>query len=125
MFRSSIGWMLLGLVNAANVTILCKCDCGPNPTIFIVPSCSACIRNFCIESNACSNTTTNPIPWTTVCFQRGSVKDEMIIYGFIFITGILLAFALGREHLLKLSKEQDLYRRLPQSLQKLLEEESN
>ncbi|EGF77474.1 hypothetical protein BATDEDRAFT_91754 [Batrachochytrium dendrobatidis JAM81] len=128
-------------VTAANVTVLCKCECAPNSTILSVPSCNGCTKLFCIESNACfmplpkvdipatttsvsltatsstSSESISPSPsptlrgdesWTAVCFQRGSFKDEIIVYAFIILTTTLVAFALIKPFLAHVMREYDL-----------------
>ncbi|KAL2914951.1 hypothetical protein HK105_205494 [Polyrhizophydium stewartii] len=130
--------LLAPAVAAANVTVLCKCDCAPNSAILSVPSCAGCTKAFCVESLVCSLppgsgatpsssadlptstwTGTSPLAgptaathgdetWTAVCFQRGSYKDEIIVYFFIIVTSTLVAFALAKPFIANYFRESQI-----------------
>ncbi|KAH6571528.1 hypothetical protein BASA83_001163 [Batrachochytrium salamandrivorans] len=136
--------LFLSTVEAANVTVLCKCDCAPNSTILSVPSCNGCTKLFCIDSLACflplppppastsslpgmgggstaspspsstlSEVSASPTPhgdelWSAVCFQRGSFKDEIMVYAFVVMTGLLLAIAFVKLFLAHFMRDYNL-----------------
>ncbi|KAG4306280.1 hypothetical protein PORY_000268 [Pneumocystis oryctolagi] len=87
----------------------CKCTCFGesiilrlnDPTIKNKP-CQDCTKKYCIDQNLpiCKNAQLKTpeeliksTDVTTVCFQRESVKDMIMIYLFIIVTGTLLILA--------------------------------
>jgi hypothetical protein len=93
----------------------CKCVCDNNSTIIalnapstttstpalhVFPrasshklSCADCTRNFCLSNNLpiCKDVAEDQI--FTSCFQRDSLKDELVIYLFLIVTTGLLVWA--------------------------------
>lgn len=57
------------------------------------PSCSQCNRNFCLSQSLpiCKGAADKDV--STMCFQRDSRKDQVIVWGFILGTAGLLGWA--------------------------------
>ena len=64
-----------------------------------------CTRTTCINNNYCPNNTDNQQEqnneWNTICFQRGSYKDEIFVYIFMILTFGLLMFAICKPFITK------------------------
>ncbi|KTW28604.1 uncharacterized protein T551_02454 [Pneumocystis jirovecii RU7] len=87
----------------------CKCTCFGNSVILRLNDpttknkpCQDCTKKYCLEQNLpiCKNAQQKDpeeliksTDITTVCFQRESVKDMIMVYLFIIITGTLLILA--------------------------------
>lgn len=71
----------------------CRCECAGNYTILEVALCGACELDFCAaEVPACADTKV-----VLSCFQRESVKDQVIVYGFVAGVVGLVGYALYGE----------------------------
>ena len=109
---------LLPLVSAANVTFLCRCSCEA-VNRFAVATCSDCTLDLC--EKRFRNCKESPVyDYQTDCYQRGSLKDEIIVIIFLlwscsFIAYMLMKFVftvlqdlgVARRHSIALD-EQDL-----------------
>ncbi|KAK1999379.1 hypothetical protein LX36DRAFT_655519 [Colletotrichum falcatum] len=113
---------MVALVSATSSPTFCKCTCFKNSTIIALgpqhqdgqtggassrrdlpsseihsraasPSCSQCTKAFCLTSgiNFCREATEENVQ--TLCFQRDSNKDRVIVWGFILGTAGLLGWA--------------------------------
>ncbi|KAI9033342.1 hypothetical protein DFJ74DRAFT_701445 [Hyaloraphidium curvatum] len=114
----------LDSANAANLTLFCKCTCEKNITTLTVPLCSACTKAFCVEQGACwlpppdaNGTVKLPADmegWGVTCFQRGSYKDEVVVWSFILLCCGLLAWAGARQGLeaIKTRRQQQGWQRI-------------
>ncbi|GKU11062.1 unnamed protein product [Fusarium langsethiae] len=121
MARISLFILLLGAfisLAAASTPTFCKCTCfknstiiplGPKdeslrrsivdlPTVQIEPrskskSCSECTKAFCLKQGIdfCKDATEEDV--STMCFQRDSNKDKIIVWAFIVGTVGLLGWA--------------------------------
>lgn len=96
-------WLTAG---ALAYTQLCRCECGSNYTVLPLQlegvdlSCNNCTKKYCAEhaSSICSSIDDASIG--TSCFQRESVFDQFVVYGFVVVTGVLLAYALVTKYVL-------------------------
>lgn len=99
------------IIRSIAPTSFCKCTCFSNSTIIQLNgarsdddgftggeskkagTCNDCNRQFCIEYNLpiCKGAKETDI--STICFQRDSAKDEIIVFIFIFATVGLLIWA--------------------------------
>lgn len=75
----------------------CSCECGLNQTVIPLLDgdnnrlpCSSCTRQFCLNSDACNVAVELVL---TKCFQRESIKDQVVVWAFIILTVILIALA--------------------------------
>ncbi|OHW97949.1 hypothetical protein CSPAE12_03319 [Colletotrichum incanum] len=113
---------LVALVSADSAPTFCKCTCFKNSTIVALgpqhqdgnsgtapsrrdsissdihgraasSSCSQCTKAFCLGSGIdfCRDATEENVQ--TMCFQRDSNKDRVIVWGFILGTAGLLGWA--------------------------------
>ncbi|KAK2055629.1 hypothetical protein LY76DRAFT_618431 [Colletotrichum caudatum] len=102
---------LVALVSADSAPTFCRCTCFKNSTIVALgpqhkdnqsggtpsraasPSCSQCTKAFCLTSGIdfCRDATEENVQ--TMCFQRDSNKDRVIVWGFILGTAGLLGWA--------------------------------
>lgn len=86
--------LLLATIGSCEYTQLCRCSCGANYTISVVPSCMNCTRQYCVDTvDFCQKDTITLNDVVTSCFHRESTKDALIIYGFLLVTAGLLAYA--------------------------------
>ena len=94
--------------NNTAASTFCKCTCFTNSTIIPLgpqkhadrslaarassSSCSQCNRAFCLDYNLpiCKNAEEKDV--ITMCFQRDSRKDQIIVWFFILGTGGLLGW---------------------------------
>ncbi|KAJ3350377.1 hypothetical protein AMAG_04475 [Allomyces macrogynus ATCC 38327] len=77
----------------------CKCTCGLNTTIVPVDACTACKIALCSSLPSSPDYTCSPTAETTldaVCFDRESVKDEVLVGLYLAILGVLLVTATFR-----------------------------
>ncbi|RFU80589.1 hypothetical protein TARUN_1622 [Trichoderma arundinaceum] len=104
----------IALASASSAQRFCKCTCFKNSTIIPlgpqhqsdrrsiledhVPrsassSCSECTKAFCLSQGIdfCKDAEEDDV--VTMCFQRDSNKDKIIVWGFIFGTLGLLGWA--------------------------------
>ena len=54
-------------------------------------SCNDCNRQFCLGYSFCKGEKEEKV--VTTCFQRDSTKDQVVVLGFILVTGGLLGWA--------------------------------
>ncbi|KAI8924758.1 hypothetical protein BC831DRAFT_463932 [Entophlyctis helioformis] len=59
--------------------------------------------------------------WAAICFQRGSYKDEIIVYSFLGITTLLLVFALIKPYVARYIRDHQIS--LPAMYYRLLDDE--
>ncbi|KAH9266856.1 hypothetical protein BASA84_000918 [Batrachochytrium salamandrivorans] len=64
-------------------------------------------------SSTLSEVSASPTPhgdelWSAVCFQRGSFKDEIMVYAFVVMTGLLLAIAFVKLFLAHFMRDYNL-----------------
>ncbi|KAI9501376.1 hypothetical protein BX070DRAFT_228844 [Coemansia spiralis] len=116
-----LAFVLLSTALAKDITNFCKCSCGQNSTIIemtkfalthlphasqpidvdtLMPKvCMNCTRLLCgiAEPQLCDGAAVDDeiVP---LCFQRDSLQDELIIYGFLLLVVGLLAWAAIRNH---------------------------
>ncbi|KAI5848042.1 hypothetical protein BZA05DRAFT_404241 [Tricharina praecox] len=84
---------------ASSSLLFCKCTCFTNSTIIPLPAtgnCNDCNRQFCIDYNLPICKTAKEADVVTTCFQRDSLKDQVVVCVFIFATVGLLAWAVIR-----------------------------
>ncbi|KAL7951558.1 hypothetical protein V8C42DRAFT_304450 [Trichoderma barbatum] len=111
---------LMALASASSAPRFCKCTCFKNSTIIplgpqhqseqrslhqapsplqdivhrsTTSSCSECTKAFCLSQGIsfCKDAEEDDV--ATLCFQRDSNKDKIIVWGFIFGTTGLLGWA--------------------------------
>ncbi|PSR84049.1 hypothetical protein BD289DRAFT_357224, partial [Coniella lustricola] len=107
---------LVSVVTAASAPTFCKCTCFTNSTIIEIkstssnlalsprsrksrassslsPSCNQCNRAFCLSQSLpiCKGAAEKDV--VTMCFQRDSRKDMIIVWGFLLGTTGLLGWA--------------------------------
>ncbi|KAK1251719.1 hypothetical protein MKX07_007198 [Trichoderma sp. CBMAI-0711] len=108
---------LVALASASSAPRFCKCTCFKNSTIIPLgpqhqsdqrslfhddhhdarrtasTSCADCTKAFCLSQGIsfCENADEDDV--VTMCFQRDSNKDKIIVWGFIFGTLGLLGWA--------------------------------
>ncbi|EFQ34517.1 hypothetical protein CGRA01v4_13886 [Colletotrichum graminicola] len=103
---------LIALVGADSAPTFCRCTCFKNSTIVALgpqhrdnqsggapsrraasTSCSQCTKAFCLTSGIsfCRDAIEENVQ--TMCFQRDSNKDRVIVWGFILGTAGLLGWA--------------------------------
>ena len=105
-------WAIIMPVSlAANVTFLCKCSCL-SINRFAVENCASCTMEQCdLKFKNCKNgyrlLLTGRIDngFESQCFQRGSLKDEIIVIGFLIWSGGFIFYMLAK---LLYSKLQDI-----------------
>jgi hypothetical protein len=117
--KSLASVLLLEYALAANTTLLCKCDCT-RASILAVPACSVCTKNYCIEQKVCEQNQ-DMSNWSTSCFQRGSYKDEIMIWSFMIITGLMVVLALLKPWIKEFLRNQNI--ELPHDYAVLLDDE--
>ena len=74
----------------------CLCTCFPKTVTVPVHSCIECDLKLCLLQDEClhfQNQTDIP-QLKGECFSRESLKDELIISGFISMTCVLIVFAI-------------------------------
>lgn len=75
----------------------CKCQCESSYKVIPITEelvrdvsgkdCSICTKDFCLSNKYCELD-----PTVATCFQRGSFKDQFIVYGFLTVVIGLLGF---------------------------------
>ncbi|KAI1373185.1 hypothetical protein F4677DRAFT_430503 [Hypoxylon crocopeplum] len=113
--------VLVSYVVAASAPTFCKCTCFKNSTLIQLgpqgdsspsfsnslrslpledraasTSCTQCTRAFCLSQHLpiCKDAEENDV--VTMCFQRDSRKDQIIVWGFILGTTGLLGWAAAK-----------------------------
>ncbi|KAH8179117.1 hypothetical protein LIA77_00636 [Sarocladium implicatum] len=108
------------LSSASSAPVFCKCTCNknstiipldpnasPDPSLFLLPrddsdltpkagsssTCSQCTKAFCLGQglDICKDAEEDDV--VTLCFKRDSIKDRIIVWGFIVGTVGLLGWA--------------------------------
>ncbi|KAI8332759.1 hypothetical protein BD560DRAFT_415255 [Blakeslea trispora] len=117
---------LLPIVQSAEIKMFCKCFCGSNSTIFEIPTvdlkpCANCTKQFCLDNvkdglcDGIADATCPSNDFKTACFARDSVKDEMIVHLFLFITFGLITYSLVKPLIDKWTLSRARYQTVAQS----------
>ncbi|VEU23556.1 DEKNAAC104684 [Brettanomyces naardenensis] len=110
LFRHLFSILLTGAISLHLVegyTTYCKCQCDEkNYSIYELQegeTCKVCNADFCIDKNEnlCHQKTIEESrrAITTLCFQRESTRDKLVVYGFLTIIATLLVFIIARRYL--------------------------
>lgn len=68
----------------------CLCSCPPKQTSVQIANCDACTKLLCLSN--CPHMGNATIGITGECFQRESIKDEVVISSFLIFTILLLVY---------------------------------
>lgn len=71
----------------------CKCQCSAEDLIVPIKACALCTKDVCLASSKdfCKDEEIK-----LSCYQVESVKDQMVVYGFIGLVGGLVMYAVYR-----------------------------
>lgn len=91
--------LLLGIVfTAAAYQQYCKCLCNDNSIVQPIDRCGNCTKKFCLSQDICaakhaeSTDQAEPPDILINCFQTESLKDLVIVYGFLVVLVSLVIY---------------------------------